>query len=188
MNRPSVDALRFAAGHYLLIPLASVATFLGAVALVRFSLIGGGGEFFDPTTAVAGHFAAVLLVALQMAFGWRVFSLLGWDELLERPVERALFSWTAGFVASTSAALALAAASLLSRGSVLLCTAALALFAAPSAIAAVRALVRSQRSAWSCFDRSRLPALGLAAIASALALAWLWPLGVQTLLPNASRR
>jgi hypothetical protein len=139
----------------------------------------------QPALGIAVHLVALVLLMLQAGLGARILARLRWDRLVEDGLERALFAWTAGFVATSASLMLLSAVGLLGPTSVLLTALGMAILAAPCIREAASALMSARREAWRSIDGRR----GLA-IAAAVGLLggcaiWLVPIVVQTLLPNA---
>ncbi len=139
----------------------------------------------QPALGIAVHLVALVLLVLQAGLGARILARLRWDRLVEDGLERALFAWTAGFVATSASLMLLSAVGLLGPTSVLLTALGMAILAAPCIREAASALMSARREAWRSIDGRR----GLAIAAGVGLLGggaiWLVPIAVQTLLPNA---
>jgi hypothetical protein len=171
----------------LLVPAVAVVVLVG-VGACGISLVhpdAADAHRFDAASAVAGHFIALCCVALQMLAGYSLLSRLGWSGALRGWVDQALFSWLAGFVVTTAVAMSLVAVGALNGWSVGLGALGLVALSRPAVAAAWRALGASRRSFRWPPGRSELTALGLGIALVAVAAAWLWPLWLQTLLPNS---
>ncbi len=132
--------------------------------------------------ALEGHLAAGALVALQYAIGANLLRAYGHLDAAVSPLERSLFSLIIGFWAIDSVALALAT---MGRLEVAWMLPTFALLGIGSWLLARR---EDAPSPW--FQAEALPApsklVWFAGVLALIAgLAWLWPLAVQTALPNS---
>jgi hypothetical protein len=158
-----------------------------SVALARWSgVVGPGfGVVRVVETALVGHLVAALVLAAQGLAGHALLRRLGWQAVLESRAERLLFSIIVGFVAGDAALMLLALAGALN-------STVLGILAAAGAAVAVwnwRAHIASWRTSLSARSSSSTQAnlltyaTGVVVIAGSIY--WLWPLLVQTALPNS---
>ena len=154
------------------------------VALAQWSGIAGLGVGLGRVVAMAlvGHLFAALLLAVQGLAGSALIRLAGWQNVLENRPERLLFSIVVGFVASNLVLMLLTMAGALN--STVLGTLGLA------GITAMLWWDRARITRWVgsvSFDsiQSNLVTnlTGVAVVAASFY--WLWPILVQTALPNS---
>jgi hypothetical protein len=171
----------------LLAPLVVVVVLVGAGACGVTLVLPDGGDAhrFDLASALAGHFIALCCIALQMLAGYSLLIRLGWSGALRGLIEWGLFSWLVGFVITTAVAMSLVAVGALNWWSVGLGALGVVAFSRPALLAAWRGLGASWCSARWPLGRREITALAIAIALVAMTAAWLWPLFLQTLLPNS---
>lgn len=184
------DSALAALRHNVLIPALALAYGLGVLACAwvgaqRLAGTPATGLFGGLSIALASHCVAVTLIVMQGLLGRWLLGLMGLDRLLDRPLERALFGFVLGFVASETLLLALAALGLLGAASVLATAGAIGVSAAVQLRRIAPRWLRIQREMWRRPDRNAMVAIALGAVLLALACIWLAPLLVQTALPNS---
>ncbi|MDP6981108.1 MAG: glycosyltransferase family 39 protein [Myxococcota bacterium] len=132
--------------------------------------------------ALEGHLAAGVLVAMQCAIGANLLRAFGRFDDGDPLLERFLFSLIIGFQVVVGAALALAALGHLEAGWMLLT---FALLMVGSWGLASRRGAPPVRFRTGAFPASHQLVWLSGALALVAVVAWLWPLAVQTALPNS---
>lgn len=129
---------------------------------------------------LGGHLAAAAALGTQFFVGHAVLRKLGWDRDFNGPAERLLFSIVTGFVVGDFVFLLLAQLGALNAISV-------AVFALSGIGLGIRSSPPRTVAAPGALKESAPGALvwGIAALLICLLLYWLWPLLVQTALPNS---
>lgn len=154
------------------------------VALAQWSGLAGSGTGMARVVGLAliGHLVAALVLAFQGLAGHALLRQFGWQNALESHAERLLFSIVVGFVASNLVLMLLAWTDAL-NATVL---GALGLATVTASLWRVRASIPK----WvGSLTSSSVPSnlvtqlTGIAVIAASIY--WLWPLLVQTALPNS---
>ncbi len=154
------------------------------VAIAQWSGLAGPGEgvWRVVSEALIGHLVAALLLTVQCLAGGALMRRLGWWDALDNNAERLLLAVVTGFVASDLVLLLLAMVGAL-EPVVLGCLG----FAV---LAATLGPNRGRFADWSALPsveaiRANPAAYASGILAIAAALYWLWPLLVQTALPNS---
>ena len=151
------------------------------VALAQWSGLAGSGSGMGRVvgTALIGHLVAALVLAVQGLAGNALLRRFGWQDALESNLERLLFSIVVGFVASNLVLMLLVLTGAL-NATVL---GALGVATITASVWWVRTHSLDATTASSVASNLVTQLTGVAVIGASIY--WLWPLLVQTALPNS---